>query len=125
MNQNQLNPNLNAPTIKEVFQLLITKQEEYGFYWVANKLEKINTPLNWGSANDGFQYSAWVSNKDANFILPKLHEKWIQGGGYYRNEIVRNYGNIVVSYKKGRNGNMCISLTFIPRQHVGAELSIK
>ena len=125
MNQNQPNPKLNVPTIKEVFQLLITKQEEYGFYWVANKLEKINTPLNWGSANDGFQYSAWVSNKDANFILPKLHEKWFQGGGYYRNEIVRNYGNIEVSYKKGRNGNMCISLTFIPRQQVGAELIIK
>lgn len=103
-----------TPTINEIFQLLTTQREEYGFYWVANKLQKMNAPLNWGSATDGFQYSAWVSNKDAAFILPKLPQKWFQGGGYYNNEIMRNYGVINVSYHKGRNGNMCISLTFTP-----------
>lgn len=106
-----------TPTIKDIFQLLITKREEYGFYWVANKLEKMNTPLNYGSVKDGFVYSSWVSNKDVNFILPKLPQIWYQGGGFYRNEIIRNYGSIVVSYKKGSNGNMCISLTFTPTQN--------
>lgn len=116
----QTQTTITAPTIKEVFELLITQREEYGFYWVANKLEKMNTPLNYGSALYGFVYSEWVSNKDANYILPKLPQNWYQGGGYYRNDIFRNYGNISVSYKKGRNGNMCISLTFIPTQKVVA-----
>ena len=103
-----------SPSIQEVFKLLTSQKEEYGFYWVANKLEKMNTPLNWGSEKDGFQYSAWVSNSDANFILPKLYQDWYKGGGYYQKEIARKYGIFQVGYKKGKNGNLCISLTFNP-----------
>lgn len=108
-----------TPTINEVFQLLTTQREDYGFYWVANRLEKMNTPLSYGSALEGFVYSAWVSSKDANFILPKLNQKWYKGGGYYCNEINRKYGLLQVAYRKGQNGNMSISITFVPTQNVG------
>ena len=107
-----------SPTIQEVFELLTSQKEEYGFYWVANKLEKMNAPLNWGSELDGFQYSAWVSNRDANFILPKLYEDWFKGGGYYEKQIMRKYGAFKVGYKKGQNGNLCISLTFTPLRYL-------
>ena len=107
-----------SPTIQEVFQLITSQKEEYGFYWVANKLEKMNTSLNYGSENDGFLYSAWVSNMDANFILPKLYQDWYKGGGYYQKEIQRKYGIFQVSYKKGRNGNLCISLSYTPLKYL-------
>lgn len=103
----------NSPTIHDVFKLITSQKEEYGIYWVANKLEKMNVPLNWGSELDGFQYSAWISNRDANFILPKLFSDWYKGGGYYQKEIQRKHGIFSISYSKGRNGNLCISLTYI------------
>jgi len=106
------------PTIQEVFKLITTQKEEYGFYWVANRLEKINAPLNYGSELEGFVYSAWINNKDANFIIPKLYSDWAKGGGYYEKQIMRKYGIFVVAYKRGNNGNVCVSLTFTPLSYL-------
>ena len=104
-------------SITEIFNLMSANRENYGIYWVVNKLVKINAETSQGNDIEGYAYSAWVSNRDTNFILPKLDQIWYKGGRYYQMEIVRSYGVINVSYKVGNNGNMCISLTFIPHKN--------
>lgn len=101
-------------TIQDVKNLLLNERQDYGVYWIVNKLEQRNVPLNYGSAKDGFVFSAWLSNKEANFIIPKLSRNWERGGNYYNFSCLRPYASISAAIRSGINKNICISITIIP-----------
>lgn len=101
-------------TIQEVKKILFNERQDYGIYWIVNKLEQKNVSLNYGSENDGFTFSAWLSNKEGNFIIPKLSKRWERQGYYNSFYSLRPYAIIDAVIKSGINKNICISITIKP-----------
>lgn len=101
-------------TIQDVKNLLLNERQDYGVYWIVNKLEQKNVPLNFGGATSGYTFSAWLSYKEGQFILPKLSQKWEHDRNYHSFHSLRPYAVIDAVIKSGINKNICISVTIIP-----------
>lgn len=101
-------------TIQDVKNLLFNERQDYGVYWIVNKLEQRNVPLGFGGATDGYTFSAWLSYKEGQFILPKLSEKWEHDRNYHSLHFLRPYGSIDAVIKSGINKNILISITVLP-----------
>ena len=103
--------------IQEVFNSLTSERLDYGAYWIANKLNYKNTI---GMSEDcGFiSFSAWISKKDVEFILPKLRNFTKDGKNCpFELDIYQSkkFGNNIKGVKfglsaQGRNGNRHIYL---------------
>ena len=101
-------------SIQEVQKMLFNERQDYGVYWIVSKLVQRNVPLAFGGAMDGYTFSAWLSYKEGQFILPKLSEKWQHDKNYHSLDFLRPYGSISTVIKSGINKNILISITVLP-----------
>ena len=101
-------------TIQEVKKILFNERQDYGVYWIVNKLEQKNVPLAFGGSMDGYTFSSWLSHKEGQFILPKLSQKWEHLGNYHRFEFLFPYAYITATITSGINKNILISITIKP-----------
>ena len=104
----------NEMSIQEVQKMLFNERQDYGVYWIVSKLVQRNVPLAFGSEMEGYVFSAWLSYKEGQFILPKLSEKWERGGNFYNLDFMRPYAVISAGIRSGINKNICISIRITP-----------
>jgi len=100
--------------IQDVQKLLFKDRQDYGVYWIVNKLQQKNVCLNSGGPQDGYTFSAWLSFKESSFIISKLSRNWKREGNFHSFHCLLPYAVVDAKIKTGINKNTCISVTVKP-----------
>lgn len=108
------NPKPKQMNIQDVQKLLLSERQDYGVYWIVNKLVQKNVPLNYGNDLDGYSFSAWLSNKERSFIISKLSRNWKREGNFHSFHILLPYAVLDANIRTGINNNICISVNVTP-----------
>lgn len=85
---------------------------EYGVYWALNKMMQRGVTARYENGSH-VTFKAWFSNKEANFILPRLTGATRKNGGYELSAWFGGTKTTVTYWTKMMNGNIIVDIEWV------------